>query len=42
MNHCNIQVIDEETGFVVQDAPDNYNEDKKFQQVLSLATLQLN
>ncbi|GMT01336.1 hypothetical protein PENTCL1PPCAC_23510, partial [Pristionchus entomophagus] len=28
------KVIDEETGFVVQDAPDNYNEEKKFQQNL--------
>ncbi|KAF8365733.1 hypothetical protein PRIPAC_83562 [Pristionchus pacificus] len=31
------KVIDEETGFVVQDAPDNYNEDKKFQQQLKEA-----
>lgn len=31
------KVIDEETGFVVQDAPENYNEDKRFQQQLKEA-----
>ncbi|GMR54346.1 hypothetical protein PMAYCL1PPCAC_24541, partial [Pristionchus mayeri] len=31
------KVVDEETGFVVQDAPDNYNEEKRFQQQLKEA-----
>ncbi|GMT29172.1 hypothetical protein PFISCL1PPCAC_20469, partial [Pristionchus fissidentatus] len=31
------KVVDEETGFVVQDAPDNYNEDKRYQQQLKEA-----